>query len=186
MRMNALPIAAFLAASTLSCAGGGQQVPVAFAPTAGGVVPAEYAPTGEISVNQSGATFDDWRVVGPRVNLTRDAEGTWTGSLLGVNMALKPTAPGKLYGSGADLNFLRWGEFVMIQGMLGGRQVQFRFQPGPGYAVQGGILCNATPRSIDCTQGAANQTSNMLLRGQAASAQPPMPQFGLALIAALL
>jgi hypothetical protein len=178
-------VAVTLSAALLACAAGGAQMPIPLsAPPAGAVVPASYAPAGEVVVGDRGATFSDWRVVGPTVNLTRGEDGAWVGSILGQNVALKP-APGKLAGSGADLNFLRWGEYVMVQGSLGGREFQIRYLPGAGTPTQGGMRCRATPRSLDCSPS-GSQGGNAALGGQAARPDAPMPQLGLALIATML
>jgi hypothetical protein len=180
-------IGALLSAAAISCAGAGAQIPIAFAPAppAGQVVPAEYVPNGEVAVmGANGATFDDWRVVGPRVNLTRRADGTWAGSILGEDVLLTP-GEGTLSGPGGNLNFVRWGKDVLVQGSLGRRQFQIRFQPGPGYPYSGGgILCLGGPKSVDCTE--ARSQGNVMLRGQAAIPDAPMPQFGLALLATMM
>jgi hypothetical protein len=167
----------------LACAGGSQLPIPLTAPPTGAVVPAEYVPTGEVVVGGRGATFSDWRVAGPTVNLTRDADGSWRGSILGQSVVLKPS-PGKLYGSGADLNFVRWGDYIMVQGNLSGQEFQIRYLPGPGAPTKGGKICQATPRALDCSN--ANAGGAAALAGQAALPNAPMPQLGLALIATML
>ncbi len=167
----------------LACAAG-SQIPIPLtAPPAGAVIPAAYVPTGEVVVNGRGATFDAWRIVGPQVNLTRDEDGSWRGSILGASVVLKPS-PGKLFGSGADLSFYRWGDYVMVGGNIQGRNFEIRYLPGPGYPTKGGKICRATPLSLDCSVADAGGVA--ALAGQAAGPDAPMPQLGLALIATLL
>jgi hypothetical protein len=168
----------------LACAGAGSQVPIPLSQPAGSPAPAEYVPTGEVIVRGRGATFSDWRVAGPTVNLTRAEDGSWSGSLLGRNVSLKP-GPGRLTGPGGDLQFLRWGDYVYVRGNLSGREVDVRFKPGAGFAVRGGKVCEAAVATVDCA-ASVNASGGAELLGQAAAAEAPMPQFGLALLAAML
>ena len=130
----------------LACAGAGSQVPIALSAPAT-PAPAEYTPTGEVIVRGRGVTFSDWRVVGPTVNLALNAEGSWAGSILGQSVILKP-GPGRLSGSGGDLHFVRWEQYVYVRGMLGGRKVEVRYKPGPGHPTRGGSSATRpSPRS---------------------------------------
>jgi hypothetical protein len=176
------PAAALLA---LACAGAGSQVPIAFSEPAPGAAPAGYAPTGEVIVRGRGATFDDRRVVGPTVNLTRAEDGTWAGSILGASVALKPVAPGRLKGAGGDLHFVSWEGVLVARGTLGTRTVDVRYRPGQGHRTGAGVVCEAAVATVDCT-ASTNASGAAELRGRAASPDPPMPQLGFALLATML
>ena len=55
---------------SLSCAGG-QTVRLPLSPVPPGAPDEEFEPTGEVQTRGESTAFNDWRVVGPRVNLTR-------------------------------------------------------------------------------------------------------------------
>jgi hypothetical protein len=186
MRRHALGLLSGTVALLLACASAGSQVPIAFSePGAGAAASAEYVPIGEVIVRGRGATFSDTRVVGPTVNLTRNEDGSWAGSILGSSVALKPIAPGRLKGAGGDLHFVRWESYVLVQGMLGNRKVEVRYKPGPGHASGAGIVCDAAVATVDCTT-APTASGSAELKGRAAAPDAPMPQLGLTLLAAML
>jgi hypothetical protein len=98
---------------------------------------------------------------------------------------LKPIAPGRLKGAGGDLHFVRWEGYVLAQGMLGGRKVEVRYKPRQGQPSSGGIVCDAAVATVDCST-AATASGGAELNGRAAAPDAPMPQLGLALLAAML
>ncbi|ACL64189.1 conserved hypothetical protein [Anaeromyxobacter dehalogenans 2CP-1] len=177
------PVAAAAAALALSCAGASTQ-PLSLSATPPGEPPEEYVPTGEIQTRGESTSFNAWRVVGPRVNMTRRPDGTWAGTLVGRNYILKPGADGRLTAPGADLHFLRWGKELAVLGNLGDLKIRLRFRPGPGLPNPGGKVCRFNGNLIDCRVEEARAQPGVRLRGEAADLdQPVMPQLGLALIA---
>jgi hypothetical protein len=180
MTTRSSPLAAALAV-LLGCAAGSEtRLPLAPTPTE--PPPAAFAAKGEILIRELSAAFDDWRVVGPQVNMTRSDDGSWAGSLFGKSYVLKP-GEGRLTGSGAELHFVRWGKEVVVRGYLQERTVNIRVAPGEGIPTPSGIACRYDGNLIDCDKKSASVRQGIEFRGQAARvADPPLPQFGLALI----
>ena len=144
----------------------------------------DFAAIGEIRTALGSAAFDDWRVVGPQVNLTRLENGLWSGTLLGVDVRARPS-PGKLVGTGVNLSFVRWQGEVIVRGNVGGMPVRVRVAPGAGVPTGDGIYCRWNVNLVDCRTGHQAHSAGIRLHGVAAlTDQPLMPQFGLALIAA--
>lgn len=180
MRPSLAAVAAALLA--LSCAGASTR-PLALSPLPPGEAPDEYVPTGEIQTRGESTSFNAWRVVGPRVNMTRRPDGTWAGTLVGRNYILKP-GDGSLTAPGADLHFLRWGKELAVLGNLGDLKIRLRFHPGPGLSTTGGKVCRFNGNLVDCRVAEARAQPGIRLSGEAANLdQPVMPQLGLALIA---
>lgn len=170
----------------------GTPVPVTPVP-AGETRPRDFTPTGAVNLFGAGsgqsADFSDFRIVGPRVNMTRNADGTWAGDLDGRNMILT-VAPGRIDGYGVNLFVFRKGTTVSVQGMFGQRQVWFTVKPDEIQGTTDGGRC-----SFDLTRtgeglfqggvGCVGQvtTSTLRLSGAAADlANPVVPQLVLALI----
>jgi hypothetical protein len=175
----AIPLAVLL---TLACAGSSQATypltPVPEQPAG-----ESFVATGEVLTRDASAAFDDWRVVGPNVNLVRRPDGSWAGTLAGENLSVRP-GPGSLVGSGAELYFVKWGNDLVVRGTLGVRTVAVRIALGPGLPTRGGIVCAWAQRSGDCTKEASTERQGIEFRGVAANlGAPTMPQLGLALVA---
>ena len=181
MTTRSSPLAAAIAV-ILGCAAGSETL-LPLTP-----VPAEpptdaFAAKGEILIRESSAAFDDWRVVGPQVNMTRGADGAWAGSLFGQSYVMKP-GEGKLSGSGAELYFVRWGNELVVRGYLQGRTVNIRLAPGVGIPTPAGIACRYDGNLIDCEKKSSSVRQGIEFRGEAARvSSPPLPQFALALVA---
>lgn len=178
MTLRALPAIAAL----LGCAAGSETLlPLTAVPA--GEPPPEFVATGAIQAHDRSASFSDWRVVGPRVNMTRSDDGSWSGDIFGKSYVLKP-GQGKVSGAGAELYFVRWGREVVVRGTLEGRTVNVRILPGEGIPTAAGIACRFDGNLIDCDRKSAAVRQGIEFRGQAARvAEPPFPQFGLALVA---
>ncbi|HSN93206.1 MAG TPA: hypothetical protein VLS93_18395 [Anaeromyxobacteraceae bacterium] len=178
-------VAAAALALFLGCAGPGESLlPLTQVPAE--PPPDRFVAKGEIQTRDRSAAFDDWRVVGPLVNMTRDDDGNWRGDLLGRDYVMKP-GPGRLAGSGAELYFVRWGNEVVVRGHLLERRVVIRILPGEGLPTPSGIACRFDGNLIDCSKKSASVRQGVELRGQAANvAEPPLPQFALALVAAAI
>jgi hypothetical protein len=180
MAGRALPLAASLA---LACAAGQAQLPLPLTPVPDEEPGAEFLATGEVLTRDRSASFDDWRVVGPQVNIVRRDDGTWAGTLLGQNLIARP-GPGSLSGSGVNLHFVRWGGDIVVRGTLGTRSVNVRVRPGPGLQTPSGMFCRFQGNFIDCEKEPASVDPGAELRGQAARLdEPVMPQLGIALVA---
>jgi hypothetical protein len=171
-----------LLATLLGCAAGSQAL-LPLTPVPDGPPPEGFAPAGEILIRDRSAAFSDWRVVGPLVNMTRGEDGSWSGDLLGNSYVMRP-GEGALAGGGADLHFVRWRKEVVVRGTLHGRKVNVRIVPGEGIATAAGIACRYDGNLIDCSKESSAVRQGIEFRGQAARlAEPPLPQFGLALLA---
>jgi hypothetical protein len=140
----------------------------------------KFTATGEIAYQGVGASFDQNRVVGPLVNLTRRTDGSWGGRLrdepmdvsvyaarvTGVNftMAWEPSADGGTAITG------QWNGGIM------------RFE------TSGDTLLIRTPRhSLTMNRHDASSFGpfgELVLKGEAGLKTPPMPQFGFAMMAA--
>ncbi len=175
-------ILAPLAGLALACAGASHP-PYPLTPVPGEPPREPFVATGEVLTRDRSAAFDDWRVVGPNVNLTRRPDGSWAGSLAGENVDVRPQ-DGALVGSGAQLYFVRWGDDLMVRGTLGVRSIAVRVALGPGLPTRGGIVGAWAQTSGDCTEKASKEIAGIEFRGVAANlAHPVMPQLGLALVA---
>jgi hypothetical protein len=146
--------------------------------------PEEFRASGEIRTSQGSAAFDDWRVVGPRVNLVRQEDGTWSGTILGVDVSARPSQ-GKLVGAGVNLSFVRWRGEVITRGRIGALSVNVRLVPGAGTPADEGIYCRLDANLVDCRPERQIAYGGIRLLGVAAITDAPlMPQLGLALLAA--
>jgi hypothetical protein len=171
-----------LLAALLGCAAGSETL-LPLTPMPDGAPPPEFLAMGEIQAHDRSAAFSDWRVVGPRVNMTRRDDGSWAGDLLGESYVLRP-GEGQISGAGADVFFVRSGREVIVRGILNARKFSIRVLPGEGIPTPAGIACRYDGNLIDCDRKSAAVRQGVEFRGQAARvAEPPLPQFALALIA---
>jgi hypothetical protein len=146
-----------------------------------GVASGEFLPTGEVVwtdlTGVSGprrASFDDWRVTGPKVALTRAPDGNWVGKL-GSSEVRLVTAPGKVTGAGVELSLTTDDKGdVVVDGLWGGRPVHLLLGKKR--------ISGTTPRGpIDVTEmgsGMYNSYQGLLQL----SGPPDMPQVVLALL----
>lgn len=172
--MRQLLFAGLVAASlfTLGCATTG----AAAAPEA------PYAPTGEVNFSASGsarsASFNDTRVVGSRINMSRRSDGkSWAGTIADQTVDVD-VYPDHVSGVGFTLARQDTAEGIILTGQLQGNTVRFELlndkmlvrtqdfsytlpKTGPGQYGPGGVV---------------------KLTGTAASENPPWPQIGLALM----
>jgi hypothetical protein len=182
MTTRSSPLAAALAA-ILGCAAGSETL-LPLTPVPAEPPPDAFAATGEILAYARSAGFTDWRVVGQAVNMTRADDGSWKGDLLGRSYMLKP-GEGKVSGAGANIFFVRSGREILVRGYLQNQKFSIRILPGEGLATARGIACRFDGNLIDCEKKSASERQGIEFRGQAALvAEPPLPQFALALIAA--
>lgn len=161
-----------------------------------------FEPSGEVRILAWGtmgtsASYDDGRVVGPNVNLTRREDGTWAGDLAGRNVDLE-VQDGRLAGANVNLTLSRKGDALHCEGLFFGTRFRFdldrkklsaRFgdctvdakrSKAPGQ-LRGDAACLRRPGgSFPSTARATVQ-----LIGDAADEAPPLPQLALALLAAM-
>ncbi len=194
-----LPRLAVLAASSvvLACATPSGAPVAVTTPVSGESKPRDFQASGEVFCDAQGTgtsvAFSDFRLVGPRVNMTRDANGNWAGNLGDRNMIVA-VKPGRITGDAVDLYVVRKGATVSIQGMYFQRQVWFTLKPGEIQGTTDGGRCSfdLAPTKIPGTYtggmgcGGAIRMGTLQLTGTAASLEdPPMPQLVFALLAVL-
>lgn len=141
----------------------------------------EFVPTGEILLGSKGAAFDAVRVRKPNVNLTKRSDGSWGGVLAGTGIDVSVT-PKRVTGVGLTLVLEESGgeKGTIITGQWQGNTV--RFEIGPEQAlIRTGKFSTTLTRSGEHTFGSRGELE---MKGEAALAEPPWPQFGLALLAA--
>jgi hypothetical protein len=159
-----------------------------------------FEPTGEIRFHASaglgsGASFDETRIVGPAVNLTRREDGSWAGDLAGqdVNLVGGET---KLSGPNVNLTFKQKGGKTEVEGLFYGERVRLSVdakkikgrygrcsfdltRKGPPI-YRGDVGCMSQESRLPAAGKAAIE-----LIGKAAADVPPGPQVGLAFVAIL-
>ncbi len=142
----------------------------------------EYVPTGEISLGAMGASFDAVRVRKPNANLTKRADGSWGGVLGGQGIDVSVT-PRRVSGVNLTLVLEEAGSEttpMIITGQWQGKIVRFELDNERALIRTPGV--NVTlARSSPTTFGAKGELE---LKGDAALAEPPWPQFALAMLAA--
>jgi hypothetical protein len=159
-----------------------------------------FEPTGELRFHGYGsigtsASYDDGRLVGPTVNLTRREDGTWGGDLGGQNMDLDVTEK-RVTGPNVSLSVSQKGGRTDVEGLflnqrfrvsMDGKRLHGRFGECSfdmarkrGGAFQGDVGCLRRGASFP-----ASAKATLALIGTAAEAAPPLPQFALALVAVL-
>ena len=182
--MNRLPAALALAFSLLGCATVAKPPPPPIAMTAApvGIVAGEFQPTGEVVWKDltgvsppRKASFDDWRVIGPRVSLTRAPDGNWVGKLGSTEVRLLATL-GKVTGPGVELS-ISAGEKgdVVVDGLWGGRPVHLDL----GKEHITGTLPGRQLDLTDMGSGLFNSYQGLLQ----ITGPPDMPQIVLSLLA---
>jgi hypothetical protein len=180
-----LPLVA-LASALLGCATAPKPpappVPMA-EPPAGG--PGDFSPKGEVTWKDltgvsppRRVSFDDWRVQGPTVSLSRSSDGRWVGKARGLDVALT-AVPGKLSGGDIDLaiTFGDKGDIV-VEGLWGGKRVRLVLAKDRiSGALPGGPI-----DMTDMGTGMFNSYQGMLM----ISGPPDMPQIAIALLDAMV
>jgi len=156
----------------------------------------EFVATGEFrsSIGES-AAFDEWRVVGPHLNLARQADGSWDGtagpSQAGVHFDVKP---GALTGPMISLGIRRTADgFVEVGGLYLGERVAIRFSPRKLMGATHDGRCSFEFDRVSPTQfggdvacGTDVTRTYIELLGVAARVEDPvLPQAALALLAVM-
>jgi hypothetical protein len=159
-----------------------------------------FEPTGEVrflgwGATGSGAAFDDDRVVGPSVNLTRRDDGSWGGDIAGQNLDLQLSGR-KLTGPNVNLSFQTKDGRTSVEGLFFGQRIRIEFDRKRLHGKVGSCSLDLARKNPQFFQGDMGcipagrripQTSraNLQFIGNAATDQPPMPQLALALVAIL-
>lgn len=152
-----------------------------------------FEPTGRILVNPPirgpSASFDDNRVIGPAINVSRRPDGTWTGWIRGqaVNLGVKGN---QISDASLTLNVQELPEGVEVRGLWVGAprsgDIAIRVTPTEFYAREPHI---EPPIFLDAAgpgrYGRGAFANAVALEGEAALPHPPEPQFALALLGAL-
>jgi hypothetical protein len=141
----------------------------------------EFVPSGEIQLRSNGAAFDAVRIRKPNGNLSKRTDGSWGGVLAGQAIDVSVT-PKRV--SGVNLTLVleesSAEKGTVITGQFQGNILRFEF--GPDQAVIRTATHSATlMRSGPGTYGGKGELE---LKGEASLAEPPWPQFALALLVA--
>lgn len=139
----------------------------------------EFRPTGEVlSSLGSSVAFNDERIVGPEINLTRRDDGSWAGTINDTLVDIR-VKDGNLHGIHIDLHWQPIEGGFKAQGLIGQRIVRVQVDE-KWLEVQNGrtsaSLWRTGPGSFEDTRGA------MRLQGEAQELK--MPQTLLALLVA--
>ena len=196
MNLHELAVLA-VSSAVLACATPSGSPIAVTAPAPGESQPRDFQASGEVFCDAQGSgtsvAFSDFRLVGPRVNMTRDASGNWGGNLGDRNMIVT-VKPGRITGDAVDLYVVRKGPTVSIQGMYFQRQIWFTLKPGEIQGTTDGGRCSfdlaptKTPGTYTGGMGCGGsiRMGTLQLTGTAASIEdPPMPQLVFALLAVL-
>lgn len=176
MRDRLYAVALALALAAAGCKSTGE-----VAPEPGAVPAGEFKPLGEIRFRSGSASFDESRVVGPHVNVSRRADGSWAGNLMEGTVDVS-VYPDRVVGVGLTLAIERKSDTNIITGQYQGRIL--RFEVGAEQLlIRTPSISTTLPRTGD---GMYGRDGVVRFFGQAADADPPWPQFGLALAAAFL
>ena len=159
---------------------------------------APFEPTGEVRFHvvgalASGASFDEARVVGPTVNLTRREDGSWAGDLAGENLSLDV---GERRATGPNVNLLysQKAGRTDVEGLVFGRRIRMALDAKGLRGRVGSCSFDLARKTavlrgdVGCVPGAslpATGKATLELIGQAADEYPPLPQLALVLVAVL-
>jgi len=184
--MTRLLAIALVAASLLGCATAQKPPPnkVPMTPPPIGEAPA-YSPRGEVTWKDLNgvrptrrATFDDWRVKGPTLDLVRAGEGRWVGKIRGVEVVFA-AEKGRVAGGNIDLALTYDDENnVVVEGLWASRPVKLIL----GRTSIKGALPTGTIELTDMGSGMFNSYQGFLQ----ISGPPDMPQIVLTMLDAMV
>jgi hypothetical protein len=160
-----------------------------WAPTSEATEGGQFKPEGRILVQGTlrgpSVSFDEDRVIGPTINMSRQWSGDWVGWIRGSPLNLH-IEPGKIASSTLSMNIQESPEGVEISGLWASHQISMRVTPKELYVrepfVQPPVYLAASGRAGIYGTGLFGETVE--LKGMAALPQPPEPQFALALLGA--
>jgi hypothetical protein len=155
-----------------------------------------FVATGEFraSIGKS-AAWDEWRVVGPRVNLTRNPDGTWDGT---AGPLMSPfhldVEPGRLSGPNLSLSIQKMPDgFVEVGGLFFGDRYWIRISPQKLQGNTHGGACSFEFKRVspalftgDMACGMEISRVSIEVLGAAAGVEAPiLPQAAIALVAVM-
>jgi hypothetical protein len=160
----------------------------------------QFEPKGEIRFHASaglgsGASFDETRIVGPAVNLTRREDGSWAGDIAGEDVSLYG-GDTKLRGPNVNLTFKQKNGKTDVEGLFYGNRVRISVDAKKIKGRYGTCSFDLTRRGPPMYRGdvgcmrqderlpVAGKAAIELI-GEAAGEKPPGAQLGLALVAIL-
>jgi hypothetical protein len=157
---------------------------------------AEFVATGELRTSYGkSAAFDAWHIRGPRVNLTRAADGSWDGTggpdMQGLHLEVKP---GEVRGAGVSLGIEKMADgFVEVGGLFFLDRYSIRISSQRITGSTHGGRCSFDLKRLDPTRfggelacGMEITRIDLELLGEAARGQDPiLPQVALALVAVM-
>ncbi len=185
------------ASAVLACATPSGTPVAVTTPAPGETKPPGFRADGEVFWSAQGAgtsvAWNDFRMVGPTVNMALDEKGNWAGNIGQRNMIVT-VKPGRITGDGVDLYVVKKNQTLSIQGMFFQRQVWFTIKPGEIQGTTDGGSCSfdLNPAQqpgfwtggVGC--GGMMREGVLQLSGTAANMNTPaMPQLFFALIAVL-
>jgi hypothetical protein len=140
---------------------------------------ADFVKTGEIVYTRGGsAAFSADRVVGPNINFSKRADGSWAGVLKDQLYNVK-VSPGRMVANNLLFTWEESLEGFRGEGRLQGRY--FRFEVNEQQ-----LIIRASNQSLTLPASGpgiyGNTTNSVQLKGDAATLPPPMPQFALTLM----
>lgn len=136
----------------------------------------EFKPKGEISWAEGGASWDETRVMGPKINVSRRGDGSWAGEIAG-NIIDVNVYPNRISGSNLTMALSKEGEKIVITGQVHAIMVRYEYDGKV-------LLARTGTKSVTVPRTGPNSFGDITLNGEAVSANPPEPQFALALVAA--
>ncbi len=141
----------------------------------------EFVPTGEIVIGSMGASFDSVRVRKPNVNLTKRADGSWGGVIGNTGIDVSVTSK-RVTGVGLTLVLEESGgeKGTIITGQWKGSILRFEITAEQAL-IRTPTFSTTLSRSSPNTFGSRGE---LVFKGEAALAEPPWPQFALAMLAA--
>ena len=146
------------------------------------VTSTEFKPTGGINVRDRSATFDQYRVRGPRINLARRTDGSWGGTV--KEQPIDVTVDENTI-RGVDLLLNRSDSkpgHVVITGQFQGSIMRFEFDEKEA-KVRSGSLSNSFAGRVE-KDGVTKYgpSGPFVLTGEAGTMPPTWPQVGFALL----
>jgi hypothetical protein len=158
--------------------------------------PPTFVSTGEIrsSIGKS-AAWDEWRIVGPRVNLSRNPDGSWDGTAGPVMSPVHLVAePGRVSGPGVNLSIERMTDgFVEVGGLFFQDRYWIRVSPEKVNGSTHSGKCSFEFKRVspnlyggDLACGREITRVTIELFGTAARfGEPVLPQLAIALVAVM-
>lgn len=124
------------------------------------------------------ASWDEDEVVGPLVSVSRRGDGSWAGNIVGTPVDVS-LYNGRAAGSNLVMKWTDEGDHRVITAQLNNRIHRFEVYPDR-VLVRGPSRSFTLSHRGDWTFGPG---SELKFEGEAQSMQPPMPQFGIAMLA---